>query len=137
MNRRERRAKGIKNSDPVFTIKKSEMQEHFNKMMKNDPNVRRAIEEEARKANLREYERQAVDIDALILYSLHKSEGYGRIRLLRFAHTLNELRKYYEGLYEDCDMFAMKKHLKEFVGIDVEHLDEEIARYEKEIADKR
>ena len=61
----------------------------------------------------------------------------GYKRLMRFCITFNHLQKYYEGRYEDADLFAMRKHLKEEVGIDVEHINDEIARFLNENPDER
>lgn len=138
MNRKERRARGIKNHDPAVMVKNSEMRSHIHSLLKNDPDVQKAIQEEVRVANLEEAKKQDLDILTLILFTLHRSEKYGRIRLLRYAKTLTVLKDYYEGRYEDCDMFAMRQHLKEETGIDVEHLDEEVEKFAtEESANKR
>ena len=138
MNRKERRAKGIKNSDPTFVVKKSEMRQFFDNAMRNDPLVRQLLQEEAHRINLAEARKQDMDILTLILMSLHRSkEKMGRKRLLRFCYTFNELQKYYSDFYEDCDMFAMRKHLREEVGIDVEKINDEIARFLNENPDER
>lgn len=128
MNRKQRRAKGVKNSDPAFMIKRGEI----NSLIKNDPEVQKAIQEEAHRVNLLEAKKQAEDIDALILMTLHKVFGFGKTRLLRFAEGLTELQKYYEDRYEDCDIYAVKKHLKEDVGIDVAELQKEVERLAEE-----
>lgn len=128
MNRKQRRAKGVKNSDPVFMVKRSDMQSHIDKLLKNDPDVQKAIQEEAHRVNLLEANKQAEDIDALILMTLHEIFGFGKTRLLRFAKGLAELQKYYEGRYEDCDLFTMKSHLRDYVGIDVAELQKEVER---------
>ena len=128
MNRKQRRAKGVKNSDPAFMVKQSDMQSHIYRLLKDDPNVQKAIQEEAHRVNLLEAKKQAEDIDALILMTLHDIFGFGKTRLLRFAKGLAELQKYYEDRYEDCDLFAMKMHLKDYVGIDVTELQKEVER---------
>lgn len=126
MNRKQRRAKGIKNSDPAFMVRQSDMQSHIDRLLKNDPTVQQAIQEEAHRVELSEAKKQAEDIDALILMTLHDVFGFGKIRLLRFVKGLAELQKYYEDRYEDCDLFAMKTHLKEYIGIDVAELQKEV-----------
>ena len=128
MNRKQRRAKGVKNSDPAFMVRQSDMQSHIDRLLKNDPTVQQAIQEEAHRVNLLEAKKQAEDIDALILMTLHDIFGFGKTRLLRFAKGLAELQKYYEDRYEDCDIFAMKMHLKDYVGIDVTELQKEVER---------
>lgn len=128
MNRKQRRAKGVKNSDPAFMVRQSDMQSHIDRLLKSDPTVQQAIQEEAHRVNLLEAKKQAEDIDALILMTLHEIFGFGKTRLLRFAKGLVELQKYYEDRYEDCDIFAMKMHLKDYVGIDVTELQKEVER---------
>ena len=128
MNRKQRRAKGVKNSDPAFMVRQSGMQSHIDRLLKNDPTVQQAIQEEAHRVNLLEAKKQAEDIDALILMTLHEIFGFGKTRLLRFAKGLAELQKYYEDRYEDCDLFAMKMHLKDYVGIDVTELQKEVEK---------
>ena len=128
MNRKQRRAKGVKNSDPAFMVRQSDMQSHIDRLLKSDPTVQQAIQEEAHRVNLLEAKKQAEDIDALILMTLHEIFGFGKTRLLRFAKGLAELQKYYEGRYEDCDLFTMKSHLRDYVGIDVAELQKEVER---------
>ena len=128
MNRKQRRAKGVKNSDPAFMVRQSDMQSHIDRLLKSDPTVQQAIQEEAHRVNLLEAKKQAEDIDALILMTLHDIFGFGKTRLLRFAKGLAELQKYYEDRYEDCDLFAMKMYLKDNIGIDVTELQKEVER---------
>ena len=128
MNRKQRRAKGVKNSDPAFMVRQSDMQSHIDRLLKSDPTVQQAIQEEAHRVNLLEAKKQAEDIDALILMTLHEIFGFGKTRFLRFVKGLAELQKYYEDRYEDCDLFAMKMHLKDYVGIDVTELQKEVER---------
>ena len=78
--------------------------------------------------NLLEAKKQAEDIDAIILMTLYAVFGFGKTRLLRFAKGLAELHKCYEDRYEDCDIFAMKAHLRDYVGIDVTELQKEVER---------
>jgi len=104
------------------------MQSHIDRLLKSDPTVQQAIQEEAHRVNLLEAKKQAEDIDALILMTLHEIFGFGKTRLLRFAKGLAELQKYYEDRYEDCDLFAMKMYLKDNIGIDVSELQKEVER---------
>lgn len=128
MNRKQRRANKKTTHDPAFMVKQSEMQSHIDRLLKFDPNVQKAIQEEAHRVNLEEAKKQAEDIDALILMTLHDVFGFGKTRLLRFAKGLAELQKYYEDRYEDCDIFAMKMHLRDYIGIDVSELQKEVER---------
>lgn len=115
-------------STPKGSVKSSAVRERIDSMLHNDPKVQEAIREEARRANLLEAKRQAEDIDALILISLHRIFGFGKKRLLQFVEGLAELQKYYEDRYEDCDIYAMKVHLREQVGIDVAELQKEVEK---------
>lgn len=132
MNRKERRAKGVKNTDRTIVLKESEVRAFIRNFLKNDPDVQKEIAEESRRVSIEELNKQEVDVDTIILSVLHNSEGYGRKRLLRFAGNFIALRNYYKNRYEDCDMFAMRKHLKESTGIDVENLSEELRRFATE-----
>lgn len=128
MNRKQRRAKGIKNNDPTVCLKKSETRSYIDGLVHNDPEVQKVILEEAHRVQLLEAKAQAEDIDALILMNLYQVFGFGKTRLMRFVKGLVELQKYYEDRYEDCDMFAMKKHLKDYIGIDVSELQKEVEK---------
>ena len=129
MNRKQRRANKNKSHDPAYMVRQSDIRDHIDRLLKNDPLVLQAIQEEAHRANLAELKEQEVDVKALFLLVIRRSEGYGRKRLLRIAKTLNELMKDYEESLGDCDRFAMRYQLKEEVGIDVTRLDEEIEKY--------
>ena len=132
MNRKERRAKGIKNSDPTLVLKQSDIKAQVDALIKSDEGVQRVIQEEAHRLNLLEVKKQAEDIDAIILMSLHSVFGLGKTRLLRFVKGLAELQKYYEDMYEDCDIYAMKRYLKDRLGIDVAELRKEVEASVKE-----
>lgn len=136
MNRKERRANKKKSHDPAYMVHESEMKAHIDRLIHSE-SVQKAIQEEVNRANLAEIKKQDCDILTLILMSLHKREGFGRVRLLRFCNTFNELQKYYADFYEDCDMFAMRKHLREEVGIDVERINEEVEKFLNENPNER
>lgn len=136
MSKKSKRRKEQKAHDPVYNIKESNIRAYINSLLRTDPDVQKAMQEEARKLYLSEAGKESLDVTTLVLFSLHRSERYGRKRLLKFASTFKELREYYEGRYEDCDLFAMRVHLKEETGIDLENLDEEIERYVKENPDE-
>ena len=138
MNRKQRRAEKKQSHDPAFMVRQSDMRAHIDRLLHNDPIVLKSIQEEAHRINLEEAKKQDCDILTLILMSLHRSkEKMGRKRLLRFCATFNELQKYYADLYEDCDLYAMRKHLREEVGIDVERINEEVAKFLDENPDER
>lgn len=127
MSKKKRKDK--KPHDPAYMVKQSEMRLHIDRLLKSDPLVQQAINEEVKRATMNEMKEQEVDIKALFLLTIRRSENYGRKRLLRVAKTLNELMKGYEEFYEDCDRYAMRVHLRNEVGIDVEHLDEEVEKF--------
>ena len=139
MNRKQRRAEKKKHEthDPAFMVHRSDMRAHLDRILRNDPVVQQAIQEEAHRVNLEEAKKQDMDILTLILMSLHRREGFGRKRLLRFCHNFNELQKYYSDFFKDLDMFAMRRHLRDEVGIDVEKINEEVAKFLDENPDER
>lgn len=132
MNRKQRRAKGIKNTDPAICLKKSETRSYIDGIVHKDLEVQKIISEEAHRLNLLEAKKQAEDLDTLILMSLYEVFGFGKTRLLRFVKGFVKLQKYYEDRYEDCDMFAMKKYLKDYIGIDVSELQKEVEKIASE-----
>ena len=136
MNRKQRRANKVVAKDPAFMVKKSEMTHHIDGLIQHDAGVQKAIQEEVHRVELLEAKKQAEDIDCLILMTLRRAFGFGHDRLLRFAANLTEIHKYYEDQYEDCDMFAMKMHLKEECNIDVSKLEEEIENATKKSSNK-
>ena len=136
MNRKERRANKKKSHDPAYMVRESDMKAHIDRLLHSD-SVQQVIQEEAHRANLAEAKKQDCDILTLILMSLHSREGFGRVRILRFCNTFNELQNYYADFYEDCDMFAMRKHLREEVGIDVERINEEVEKFLNENPNER
>lgn len=136
MNRKERRAKGIKNHDPAFVMKQSDMQSHINRLVYTDPIVQKAIKEEAHRLNLLEAKKQAEDIDALILMTLHDVFGFGKKRLMKYVAGLAELQNYYEDRYEEYALGAIRMHLRDHVGIDVTEFHKEVEEFAKENANK-
>lgn len=66
-----------------------------------------------------ETRRLIIAMNILEAFQRNKLLGHGKTRLLRYIEDSEELqRKIYER-YEDADLFAMEKYLKEEVGIDV------------------
>lgn len=61
----------------------------------------------------------SIKVNILFLYLLNKVFGFGKERLNRFFDESSSLQKRMAERYEDADLFAMEKHLKENVGIDV------------------
>ena len=138
MSSKKKRRKNKATHDPAYMIRRSDMRTHIDRLLRHDPVVQESLHEEAKRINRIESQQAGVDILTIILMSLHRSkEKMGRKRLLRFCYNFNDLQKYYEGRYADCDMFAMRKHLKEEVGIDVEHINDEIERFLNENPEER
>lgn len=129
-SKKKRRAKKKKNHDPAYMVRESEIKAHIDRLLKNNPSVQQSMREEARRVNLAEAKKQDIDLLTLILMALRRSEKYGHDRLVRVAHEMADLRDYYEDRYDDCDMFAMRMHLKEETGIDIEKLYEEVNKIE-------
>lgn len=125
MNRKQRRAKGVKSHDPAFVIKQSEMSSFIGQMLQTEE-VKKVIKEEAERVNLQEAQKMAEDIDVLILMTLHTEFDFGKVRLERFVKGLAKLKKYYEGRYEDSDIFAMKRYLEERVGVNIADIQKEV-----------
>ena len=136
MNRKQRRANKQKNSEPTFTVKQSDLKSHFDRVL-NSAEVQEAIREEARRVSREEAKQSDLDILTLILLSLHRGENFGRKKLLRFCHNFNDLQKYYAGLFEEDDLYAMRLHLKNDVGIDVERINEEVEKFLNENPNER
>ena len=132
MNRKQRRANKSKPHDPVYMVHKSDVLNHVNMALKNDPAVKQLLQEEVQRVSLASFKEQQLDLIALFLLSVRRSEHYGRAKLLRVAKIMLELMKDYEDAYGDCDRYAMRKHLKEEVGIHVENIEKEIEECVKE-----
>lgn len=128
MNRKQRRAEK-KHKPQAPALPDSVVRAEISRLLKTDPLVQQAIKEEARRVNILEFQKQDDDLKALFLLAVRRSEKYGRKRLLRVAKVLNEVLKEYAECYEQYDREEMRKHLKDETGIDIEHLDEEVAKY--------
>lgn len=71
-------------------------------------------------------------MDLLWLYVLHEVCGFGKVRLLRVYWKMIEvyiqvMRKFRYG-NDDSHWYAMEKHLREYVGVDVRALQDEADR---------
>lgn len=80
------------------------------------------------KRQLAEFDRKhEIEIDALILWTLHNDFGFGEKRLKKFfdifGESINELIKHYE--FEDSEkIWICTKKLKDY-GVDLEEWEEE------------
>ena len=52
MNRKQRRANKVKSHDPAFMVRESDMRSHIDRLLKTDPRVQQALEEEADRVQL-------------------------------------------------------------------------------------
>lgn len=127
-----------KTKDPAYMVRNSDLKNHIDRVIKSDDGVQRAIQEEVQRLLSLEEDEREVDMRAIFLLTLRRHSNLGRKRLLQYAKTLNEELKKYREKYEECDRYAMRIHLREEVGIDVEHLDEEVKKLaEEENTDSR
>ena len=129
MSHKKKRA-NKKNHDPAYMVRESDMRSHIDRLLKSDPCVQKAIDEEVKRVSLIEFKEQEVDIWALFLLAIRRSEKYGRKRLLRVSKTISEVLKSYEE--GDCDRSTMRTQLRKEVCIDVEHIEEEVEKFVKE-----
>ncbi len=127
MNRAERRKRGLKNNDPAVVVKRSDVNN-----LVNFPDVQKAIQEECHRVEKEEQQKAELDIDTLIIATLHSEFGFGVQRILRFMSGFIALHEYYRDKYEDSDMFALRMHLQKD-GINVEEMIREV---EKNAAEK-
>lgn len=82
------------------------------------------------KAQLMDYDKQYfLDMDAAVLWALHKEFGFGAKRLRRFFDRFSviheELRDYYQ-LDDDTNTWLCRYLLQSNVGVDVEAWEKEL-----------
>lgn len=79
-----------------------------------------------------------LDMDAAVLYSLHKTFGFGKKRLRRFFDAFavqhEELREFYQ-LNDDTNTWICRYLLKRDVGVDVEAWEKEFEEHGIQTAD--
>ena len=66
-----------------------------------------------------ETRRLIIATNILDTFQRNKLLGHGKTRLLKYIEDSEELQKKIFERYDDADLFAMEKYLKEEVGIDV------------------
>lgn len=80
-----------------------------------------------------------LDMDAAVLWTLHKRFGFGRKRLREFfeafADSHDELCKYYELDEDDNGIWLCRKQLKDY-GVDVEAWEKEYEENAKRTSDR-
>ena len=91
-------------------------------------NVRKALQQEVNRQTGENVRKLSLNIQALVLWSLHKQLGFGKKRLLRFQNAflplIDELQEFYQTDDADETEFVCLYKLKNEVGIDVEELSE-------------
>ena len=130
MNRAERRRQqraGIKiQKEPTLNLKIND----FDHMVST---AQKAAKERATAAALHEIDRQilerdeafSLDIDAMVLWTLHVCCGFGKQRLERFYRDMMKEHIRMRKFYEMDDTYPERYKLKELCGVDVEALNNE------------
>ena len=90
--------------------------------------MRKALMDEVNKQTGENVRNLSLNLQALVLWSLHEQLGFGKKRLLRFqkafAPLIEDLQKFYQVTDANDTEFICLYKLKNEVGIDVEALDE-------------
>lgn len=90
--------------------------------------VRKALQDEINRQTGENVRNLSLNIQALVLWSLHQQLGFGKKRLLRFQKAflplIEELQDFYQAENAEETEFVCLYKLKNEVGIDVENLDE-------------
>lgn len=118
MNRRERRLlerQGkLPKAEPVYTVKPSEMKE----MVLNGP--AKTIMKQELNQHILDLDKQfTLDIDTMVLWTLHSRYGWGKKRLKQFYVDMFDEHLAMRARYEVGEMYPERQKLKE-VGVDVE-----------------
>lgn len=95
-----------------------------NVMRVSRSSIQRAAQQEQTQKMIDEYidkRSKQYSINTMILhtYTIHKVLHLGKKKLEQILAESVEHQKYMTDRYEDADLFAMEKHLKENVGIDI------------------
>ena len=90
------------------------------------------------KSQLLDYDKQYfLDMDAAVLWALHKEFGFGAKRLRRFFDRFSEihqeLRNYYQ-LDDDTNTWLCRYKLKEETGVDVEVWEKELEQKDERLS---
>jgi hypothetical protein len=137
MNRAERRRQkkaGIKvQKEPTLNLKVSD----FDHMISH---AEKSAKERATAAAIHEIDQQilerdlafSLDVDAMVLWVLHKYCGFGKKRLESFYRCMIEEHIYMRDRYEMDDTYPERYKLKELCDVDVEALNNEF----KEVVEK-
>ena len=124
MNRRERRKlqkQGVQvPNDPAINIKLSEL---GSQMM--SPNMQRAMMHEIHQQCLEADEMLTLDVDTMVLWSLHRHLGFGVKRLHDFYVFMAAEHRRMREFYEMDELYPERQKLKE-LGVDVEAWQKEV-----------
>jgi len=124
MNRAQRR-KAAKaglpvQKDPTLNIKLSELGKGI-----MTPNMRMAMDHEINQQCLEADERLALDIDTMVLWTLHRHLGFGVKRLHDFYVAMAAEHRRMREYYQMDDMYPERSKLKE-LGVDLEAWQKEV-----------
>ena len=124
MNRAQRR-KAAKaglpvQKDPTLNIKLSELGKGI-----MTPNMRMAMDHEINHQCLEADERLALDIDTMVLWTLHRHLGFGVKRLRDFYVAMAAEHRRMREYYQMDDMYPERSKLKE-LGVDLEAWQKEV-----------
>lgn len=90
--------------------------------------VWKALEDEIKRQTAENVKNLSLNIQALVLWSLHQQLGFGKKRILRFQKNflplIRELQDFYQTENADETEFVCLHKLKNDVGVDVKNLDE-------------
>lgn len=90
------------------------------------PNDRARIKLEVQKEVEAFFNRKSMDYDTYVFWILHKSFGFGPVRLRRFfKEYITEIRKE-QNTYRDLTAEKMREALKHNIGVDVEAWEKEV-----------
>ena len=106
--------------DPTINIKLSEL---GGKMM--TPAMQRAMEHEINQQCLEHDERLSLDIDTVVLWTLHQHLGFGKKRLHDFYIAMTAEHRRMRECYQTDDLYPERYKLRE-LGVDVEQWQKEI-----------
>lgn len=124
MNRAQRR-KAAKaglpvQKDPTLNIKLSELGKGI-----MTPNMRMAMDHEINQQCLEADERLALDIDTMVLWTLHRHLGFGVKRLHDFYVAMAAEHRRMREYYQMDDLYPERSKLKE-LGVDLEAWQKEV-----------
>lgn len=89
--------------------------------------VQKSIQQEISRQTGENVRKLSLNIQALVLWSLHQQLGFGKKRLLKFQKNflplIEDLQEYYQAEDANETEFICLYKLKNEVGIDVEKLD--------------